>query len=316
VTFPGMALAIEIKLSRFQLATVGTACLALAGASVFLVWQFHAIGLPPACTSVYEYPPGLVCPSETLNEWVRTTQKAEAIPPLLAFLPWVAGILLGVPAVGNEIETGTAVLAWTLGPSRRHWLFRRVAVLLALMLAFLAIPATAAVLLYGTEKPLIDPLATFDQYGSRGLLVVARGTLAFAIAVLVGAWTGRFLPGLVLAVMVCVTAMLAFQALFPHLMPPVELTQPTGTAGEPAPISYGYRLDDGRIVSWTEAVAAAPPRGTPEYDQWELGLEPVVFGYPASSAFEISFRESVLTVGSAAGALAGAVILVQRRRPY
>jgi hypothetical protein len=307
----------EIKLQRFQLAAVASACLLVAAAAATFVWQFGAIPLEAACTSVYPYPPGLECSGEAIQAWVGVTQTAETLPPIVAFLPWLAGLLVGGPAVSQEIETRTAQLGWTLAPSRPRWLLRRICVLLPILVVLVALPAIATVVLQGTQKPLIDPLATFDQYGTRGVLVVARLMLAFSLGVLVGAWLGRLLPTLVISAVACALALLVGQALFPHLMPAVELVSVTSDQGTPAGIRDAYRLADGRLVSWDEAVSLAPGRpGSRAYDEWETSLDPVSFGYPPEFALEVSLRESAITVAAGAGVLAAAGLMVRRRRPY
>ncbi len=310
------AIRIEIKLNRFQIATVLASSVGIVIAAAYFITRFHSIQLDAACTSVYEYPPGLVCPGTSMLDWVKITQQAEVIPPLLAFLPWVAGLLLGVPIVSQEIETKTVLLAWTVGPSRSRWLLRRVAVVLPFLLLAMTMAIAAGIALLGTQKPLIDPWRTFDQYDSH-VVLMGRAMLAFAIGVLAGAYLGRLLPALIAGAVACALAALVAQAIFPSLAPPVELVTIDEPQGTPVSLSLMYRLDDGRLVSWEEVLLTAPDvPGTKAYDDWETALQLVGLGYPASMATEIAIREDIVTVLASGVVLLGAIFVVRRRRPY
>ena len=308
---------LEFVLNRFQIVTMVAASLIVLIAIGFMLAQFGGIGMDAACTSVYQYPPGLVCAESDILSWVRTTQQAEILPPLFAFLPWTGGFLIGVPAVSAEIETRTSMLAWTLGPARWRWLVRRVLVLLPLLLILVALPAAALTVLAGVQKPLIDPVATFDRYQSGAIVSVARAGLAFAIGLLVGAWLGRILPSLIISAAIGFVAVIASNLAFPYLMPAVALTEPEGPSGVQIGMSMLYRLPDGRVVDWEGAVAAAPGApGSRAYDSWESDLVVLSYGYPASAAVEVSLREAGLTSLVALATIGGAFVLVRRRRPY
>ena len=49
----------------------------------------------------------------------RIARLSVSIVPVF---PLVAGLLAGGPIVARELESGTARLAWSLGPSRLRWL--------------------------------------------------------------------------------------------------------------------------------------------------------------------------------------------------
>ena len=51
-----------------------------------------------------------------------------------AVFPVVAGLLAGGPIVARELESGTARLAWSLGPSRLRWFVQRAVPILASVL--------------------------------------------------------------------------------------------------------------------------------------------------------------------------------------
>ena len=58
-------------------------------------------------------------------------------------LPAIAGVILGIAAVAKELDQRTAVLAWSVNSSRRHWLLQRV------------IPLLAVIVVLGLGSPLL-----------------------------------------------------------------------------------------------------------------------------------------------------------------
>lgn len=121
--------------------------------------------------------------------------------------PLIAGLLVGVPLVGREIEWGTAPLAWTLARCRRRWLLGRAEPVGLVLGLVLAMPAVAAFVLEGAAEPAVAPGASLQDFGLRGVPVVARGLLAYGIAVLVGTIMGRQLPALIVASVLSVGAL-------------------------------------------------------------------------------------------------------------
>lgn len=313
----GAAARLEVKLNRFQLLTILVLGALVTTAAGYLIVSFGAIPLDPRCTSVYEYPAGLVCSEADISSWVSVTRLAETLPPIAAFLPWLMGILVGVPAVGSEIETRTAMLAWTVGPSRSRWLTRRVVVIGPILLLAVLVPAIALTILAGAQKPLIDPLATFDRYQSGAIVSIGRAVLAFGIGLLVGTILGRVLPSLIVSAGLCFVGVVLLNLLFPYLMPASEIPDATGPAGVPIGLDTRYRLANGELVDWAGALRTAPDEpDTPAYDAWESSLVIVAVGYPASSAVEVSTREGVIASTAGLICIAGVYLTTRRRRPY
>ena len=105
---------------------------------------------------------------------------------LVPIFPVVGGLLVGGPIVARELETGTARLAWSLGPSRLRWFAQRVVpILLMFLVAGLAIGVTADALL-NMVQPSVDLDASFVGFRARGLLVAVQGLLVASIALAVG----------------------------------------------------------------------------------------------------------------------------------
>jgi ABC-type transport system involved in multi-copper enzyme maturation permease subunit len=65
----------------------------------------------------------------TARECVRFLNgnpPSTAATAFLAILPILLGLVLGVTAIGGEIENGTAAFAWSIAAGRRRWLFERI----------------------------------------------------------------------------------------------------------------------------------------------------------------------------------------------
>ena len=110
------------------------------------------------------------------------------------------GLVLGVPLVSREIEQRTAAIAWTMSRSRTWWLARRAAFLVLVMVVLLIVVAVVGEVLASAAMPAQHLDRDFAWYGRRGALIVVRGLASLGVGVLVGAWLGRVLPALLVAV--------------------------------------------------------------------------------------------------------------------
>jgi hypothetical protein len=188
---------------RWELAILIGGSLLLAAAMVFVAWQMDvtnegvrlctasapsAADLTPACRSLIWWG----------NAWTGWT---PVFIGLATVAPFLVGLLLGAPLLAREIEKRTASMAWTLSRSRRRWLAGRVlpvAVLVAI-----------ALLLVGQASSVLQDVAYpdgrgFMDYGSRGLIIPARGLAMFGIGVAVGLVSGRVLPAILISGLVAV----------------------------------------------------------------------------------------------------------------
>lgn len=199
-----------LKSIRFELGAVVLGAALLAGAALVVTYRLDSIGLPRDCLYEVSGAPAIDptsaeaehdagCASKRDAFYGMVNSDADGVLAMMAGFPLIAGLLVGVPLVGREIEWGTAPLAWTLARSRRRWLLAR-AVPVGLILGLvLAMPAIAAFVLEGAAEPAVDPGASFQDFGLRGAPIVARGLLAYGIAVLAGTIMGRQLPALIVA---------------------------------------------------------------------------------------------------------------------
>ena len=119
---------------------------------------------------------------------------------IMGALPFMLGLLGGVPIVSRELESRTAQTAWSLNPSRLRWLVRQV-VPVALLLG-----AADDLRRAGGQPGRRQDWVRWgyggwsDLIGMHGLLAVVRAFGAFGIGLAVGAYLGRTLPAFIFGV--------------------------------------------------------------------------------------------------------------------
>lgn len=191
------------------------------------------VPVPPECATTEQY-------LTLVNEWGGRLFASMAI------LPWLVGALVGVVLVGREIEQRTATFAWSLSPDRRRWLLRRALVGAVLVALLLAVPSVVASLAEQHVYPWVAPESSFNDYGLRGHLVVARGVAAFALALLTGAVVGRQLPALLLAFAGCVGLAIVLAVLLPFGQPPEPIPEEGSSIASQRPL-YAHSIPGGRL---------------------------------------------------------------------
>jgi hypothetical protein len=226
----------------------------------------------------------------------------------LSVVSILAGLVLGVGVVAKEIEYGTATLAWTIYPSRIRWLLPRVAFAVGVIVVLVAPAAFAADAFERARQ--VPPINgdSMQDYQVRGLPVVARATLAFGLALLVGARIGRMLPAFLLAL-----------ALFAATAGVIEFGLGSWLEGEAEPITdpgalymrEAYRATDGRILESSEAFSIVPP----EDPRFKELFEPVSVGIPGTRTREAVTRTTIAYVLPSMILIGGTVLVVNRRRP-
>ncbi len=237
-----------------------------------------------------------------------------SIAVFATMLPAIAGVILGIAAVAKELDQRTAVLAWSVDASRRHWLLQRVIPLLGVIVVLgLGSPQLVAALMR-LASPGQDLVAVqdFDSMAEVGLSPLAAGVSAFGISIVIGAMLGRLLPGLLAAAAFIVFASLLIQQGNGRLMSGESLVAEIGQAGPGHQLDSVLRTPDGRVIGWGEAF--------PDYADINTGLllpgvtemvryVPIEI-YPQVAARYVLFH---LLVGFVALTLAFAV--VERRSP-
>ncbi len=233
---------------------------------------------------------------------------------LVVIFPIIAGLLIGGPIVARELETGTARLAWSLGPSRLHWFLQRaVPALVMVTLAGLVIGLTADALLQ-LSRPGIDLDQTFIGFRARGPLVGVNALVVASVALAVGSIIGRAVPTLILSlILVGVLAQAVDKVETQLLTNEAVATRSFNYAGDDYYLASRIQNDDGRIVTWEEFYALHP-----EFN--ENGYNPddypdIALVIPGSRYHDVERREALalLAIGGLFVLVAAATVV--RRRP-
>jgi hypothetical protein len=184
-----------LRLQRFELLALALVTVAWAFVASFLVWQMGGFTQAnPECFA--DFAGGPHC-SDILDAFAPWEQAAQFLLAVVVAAPFAIGLILGVPVVAAEIERGTAQIAWSLSLSRVRWLAWRALPLLVVATLMLLVYAVGGEFLVRGRLGMNDP--GFLSFGDRGLLIVVRGLMILSLAVLIGAWIGRTLPGLLVA---------------------------------------------------------------------------------------------------------------------
>ncbi len=300
------------RLQRWEIAFVALACLALSGVAAWLAIDMRSVlatcgtaAAAHACDVIYAF-------QDSHGTAVQLTQMA------ITFVPYVAGLILGVPVVAHEVEHRTALIAWPLAGSRLRWLTWRLAPLFLVTLVLISVLAVAADQMSHAYFPHSD--LGFDGYEYRGLPLVMRTLLILVSGVAIGALLGRTLPALLVGIGVSVAVAVALSLALPHWVPATELPIAESFMSGPGslPTDLKYRTPDGRLIDAEEGsrIVEAAYGANPgqERDPSTLPHE-VFYGIAASRYPEVLVRETAAIglVVVAIGALAAAI--VGRRRP-
>lgn len=312
-----------VRIQRFEV----WSCVLLVAVVVITALVVRArldgVGAPVECLTpwIFENVVYDAARCDPLNEAFFRIKWDEAglVMSAMNAVPLVVGLLLGVGLVGREIEGGTAPTVWALAGSRRRWLLGRLVPILVILVALLAFAAIATELLAAARVPWQFGRPSFDDAGLHGPGVVARGLAAFALALAVGAWSGRMLPTILLSALLALFLGIGGYYLLDTWVDANahEIAVPSWFNGEYDGGKFTgqfYRLPDGTEFSSFDIGAQVPAGVDP--DAWVESLKVVAVGvhapdYPGWVATEVA-------VFGVFGLLwlAASFAIVDRRRPF
>jgi hypothetical protein len=324
---------LSFRLQRWEVLASLAGVALLAAAMLWLSLELRRLAAgEPGCPDPAAYVPGC-------EAFAQRFQGLADWGTGLLYLAWGApfgmGLLLGVPIVSREVESGTAGIAWTLSRSRARWLVARLAFAVVVLVALLAVVVLASGALAAAILPQFHLDRDFTWYGRRDWLIVARGVAALGIGVLVGAAVGRLLPALLSAAFASVLVfgglslgMDRWNETLAVVLDPSAM--PDGAADTEGALSVGQRikLPDGSLVAWEDAGLGSvqmidetgalftrfdPETGAPDPASlvgWDRQLIVPGRRYP-----EVLVRDSAVVTGAGAVLLLGAGAVVGRRRP-
>jgi hypothetical protein len=307
-----------LKPLRFELAAMAAASLLLSAIAILAASQIDALGDVRPCLQlqdVGQLTPDSPCVSVIENFMRVRSGVGRQVMGLFAILPFVVGAFVGVPIVGREIESGTAPMAWALAGSRPRWLLARMLRLAPVVVVILLPAVITSDILESRLEPLLDPTASFVDWGSRGFPLLAYGIAACAVGIGSGALLGCTLPALIVAGFVC---LLIQQGAHPVLRRALAFQAvPRDTAGAftaraDLPIrtqafdADGNPIED--LAAWIATHQAEEHAGN--------GARVVEYVIPGRRYVEVELSESLAVLLGAAVLGGASLVLVQRRRPY
>lgn len=252
---------------------------------------------------------------------------------MMAFVPFVIGLLGGVPIVAGELESRTAQVAWSLYPSRLRWLLRQMAPILVVLGAGL-IFAAATTSELAADRAIVG-YSPVDDLGQYGPLIVARAFGAFGVGLLVGTLLGRALPGFVLGAAVILSLTFAVSSareVWLDQLAPVVISEMSASGGEafvPDGVitDVAFRTPEGNLISLADARAIAHTAGAPEpaaNDEqdvpaaiWleEHGYVEVALGVTREMALQWAAYDALSFSSAGLASLAGTILIVNRKQP-
>ncbi len=268
------------------------------------------------------------CDALVASFWPVAGEAGFVASPIGVLLPFVVGLLLGVPIVGREIEMRTAALAWSLSGDRRRWLLARLLPMLALALIGLVVAATLIAEMARAAHPWNyqgpGRIPSLTELGSEGMTLVGRGVMALGIAVLAGAFIGRTLPAF------AISAVLAFAFLFvgaPGLQRVIgsqlAFWIEASSLGDEGPSLDVYRNEfrhrDGRVFQPQEFFESGEQLcgcTGHDFEYWmEENITRVTLAVPIEAYATFEVAETVVTSGIGTALLLLTFPVVSRRRP-
>ncbi|HET7026746.1 MAG TPA: hypothetical protein VFI28_03545, partial [Candidatus Limnocylindrales bacterium] len=226
--------------------------------------------------------------------------------------------------VARELERRSAPLAWSLTASRVGWLAWRAAPPAVLVALLLTGPALAGERLEAASYPQFDPAQSFTDVGARGALLVVRGLVAFGLGLAAGAVFGRTLPAVIVAGGLCLLGLAAADVARPAWLPREAVAREEldgATAANPLAFGEGFRLPDGRLLTFDESASLRPPDArvidSPDYALWlfHSGWQRVFIGISGTHFGDVELRETAASGLVALAGLVAAFVAVRRRRP-
>jgi hypothetical protein len=315
-----------VKPYRFEVGLAAIAALIVGVAALIVTFRLESIPMPPGCFDAWVQAPGGVfapdCEHATFLWQSIDNNEASVVFGVMVFVPFIVGLIAGVPIVARELEMGTAQTAWFLWPSRTGWLGRKLLPVLALLAIAIGFAALSGAVLEGTQ-PGVDVLHSTSQ----GPIIVARALAAFGVGLLAGALFGRSLPAfLVAAVALGVLGWAAetsrFAWLFDHKIIVAEGERLVSGFG----FGFAWRTPEGEFIPWVDEsiYQRVPPEAMkytedpdsgPEawldahgYELWQYGVTDEIVN--SWVPLEVGGMSLIGLVG-----VGGAALAVNRRRP-
>lgn len=308
------------KQHRFELALVVLLSLVGGAAAAYVTSRLTGVAVPSDCLAAWVEAVDGNDRCTPFLEAFGSVYFSEAGPVLasMAVLPFVAGLLAGVPVVGRELETGTAQFAWGITPSRVRWLARQLLVVGLILLIAVGFAAMTSELLEATRARSM-PAPPFQNFGLHGAIVLARAGGALAVGLFVGALTGRSLPAFIVGAIVMATLFMGSGLArdgWASTQPTVIVDAANANAFDGQLVTLAWIDQAGTLYRYEEGLTLAPSSAR-DAEQWlfDNGYEQVELGITAGTASKWVPIEVVGWFVLSVAFLGAGALVVSRRRP-
>jgi hypothetical protein len=314
---------LTLKQHRFEVGAAVLGALVLGALALVVDSRLRAINVPAGCFEVWMSGGGSdgagdcsgpVQAFATINE-----EEGGKVLAAMAVLPFVVGLLAGVPIVGRELEARTVQTAWSLAASRLRWLLRQLTPVVILVLVATTFAALAASVLEATREPWYN--SGFSDVTLHGPPVVSRAFGALGLGLLLGASLGRTLPAFIVGALVSLV-----------LVYNVSAISYTWLESQKAVVADVSSRESGTWNGWTYGSAWLAPDGIQLSDEDGFALVPqgaldpvawlqdhgyrwVIIGVSEERAMEWGRYDALIFGLVGVASLVAAIVVVDRRRP-
>ncbi len=146
--------------------------------------------------------------SSAITMFQSSYRLLQDLSNLVIVVPALIGIFWGAPLVARELETGTNLLVWTQGVTRRRWLTAK---LCLVGLTSMAVAGLVSLMITWWSSPFDRVgMTQFSAFSGRGVVPIGYAAFAFALGVTAGLLVRRTVPAMATSLVVFVAARVAF----------------------------------------------------------------------------------------------------------
>lgn len=319
---------VTLRQHRFEVSVAVVAAIIVAAWALSVRLQLDGLGIPSGCleTAGAGGDQAEACASGVESYIAILRAQGQDVLRAASLLPIGIGLLVGVPIVGRELETGTAQTAWSLDASRVRWLRRRLWPMALVVGMAVGLAALATELLAAADGAV--GRSTLALLGSSGLPLLARLVAALGIGLLAGSLVPRAVPASILGLGLCLGLLLGVSqgrdAWVRSQVPMLHTAEPAEHLW--IDTSWSWRAPDGAFLTRAEGHALVPAEvalldagdaeGT-NAGHWlqRRGYERLPMGIPERQAMVWFVYEPLLYLGAGFTSAAAAFVVVDRRRP-
>ncbi len=305
------AVLLTFRMARFETTLiVGATVLSLLVSAIVIGWW--NLGGYVRCATDEQVAVSAFCQA-SIAPWLERIARAST--GLIPIFPVIAGLLAGGPIVARELESGTARLAWSLGPARLRWFGQRVVPMFILVACTaLAIGLIADPLIH-LNQPSIPLDTSFFAFRGRGLLIAVEAVLMASVALAIGALVGRAAPTLVFSLVLVTGIGFAVDKVERSvLMQEAVIGDESAFSDDNLYLDGRLQMPDGSILTWEQLDAQYPELAQNGWDE-SSGIKNVNLYIPGSRYHDVERREALAQGLAALAFLVLSAVVVVRRRP-